>query len=72
MGDSRGVYLPRQLVEAVGWCDDEALQVWCKGDTVCIRAIPDAGGRQEVDTTPPKSWAEHDRDRQLSIFEVRE
>lgn len=65
----QGVYLPREVVRTLGWTYETVLQLWIQGDVVCLHAMPDQTRVPQFTPQPPKSWKEHDRENQISIFE---
>jgi hypothetical protein len=65
----KGVYIPREVLNTLGWTDENILQVWIQGEVLCMRAMPDQGRVPVIKPQPPKSWKEHDRELHISIFQ---
>lgn len=61
LSGSRGVYIPQEVLDSLGWQVGQPLQVWVKGETVCIRALKVAFEVDEREPVPPDSWSRTSR-----------
>lgn len=51
---SIGIYIPKQLLKALGWDHKDALMMWTQGDVLCIQRIELAPGRTRLIPVPPR------------------
>jgi len=54
MGTCRGIYLPRQLLEALHWDLGDALVVWIQKDTMCVKQLEVENFRERFIPMPPR------------------
>jgi len=52
MGRSQGVYLPRQIIDALHIEIEDALQVWAQGDVVMIKRLEVVQGTKLIPIPP--------------------
>ena len=66
-----GVYMPKTVMDSLGWDSQTVLMVWQQKDVVCIKELKEVRITPDIKPQAPRSWEEWDREKKISIFQEK-